>query len=280
MGDICGKVDDLRKEVELMKGQPPETHFEDDIYPSNSFLIPEQVPVPSRFNGEDTNYSVENFKFAVEMWFSCRQSTVGMLDYDKITWVGNLLGGNPAKWWSSIANLRMDQAPLHRTNLESFWSQLRSCFGRRKFPFEEELEFLALSQGETDIAEFNSKFRQLAACVDWSRERLESALYLSKLNPTFIRHLKSTPPMPKDIELLMDSTSLFDPSFLVSNKQPVGRFPHPQKMVVAKPERVCFGCNQPGHIRPFCPLQRNKPRFTPSNSPGALGPGKGPATRQ
>jgi hypothetical protein len=50
------------------EGPTPETHFEDEIYPSNSFLIPEQVPVPSRFNGEDTNYSVENFKFAVEMW--------------------------------------------------------------------------------------------------------------------------------------------------------------------------------------------------------------------
>jgi hypothetical protein len=67
---------------------------------------------------------------------------------------------------------------------------------------------------ELGIFEFNTKFRQLAACIDWSRDKLEAALYLSKLNQTYVRHLRSFPPMTRTVDSLMDSTSLFDPSFL------------------------------------------------------------------
>ena len=53
----------------------------------------DQNSIPNRFTGENSDYSVENFKFAVEMYLG-NQSTQNIHlvdDYDKITWIGNLL---------------------------------------------------------------------------------------------------------------------------------------------------------------------------------------------
>lgn len=38
-------------------------------------MFPEQVPMPNRFNAENSNYFVENFRFAVEMWIASRLSS-------------------------------------------------------------------------------------------------------------------------------------------------------------------------------------------------------------
>jgi hypothetical protein len=135
--------------------------------------------------------------------------------------------------------------------------------------FEEELRLLDFSQDNLGIFEFNTKFRQLAACIDCSRDKLEAALYQSKLNQTYVRHLKSSPPMTRTVDCLMDSTStsLFDPSFLNLGKGL--RLPVEKRAVsrdypikVGKPEVICFRCKRPGHshIRSSCPSLRDKSR--------------------
>jgi hypothetical protein len=184
------------------------------------------------------------------MWLASRQSSQDLDDFDKISWIGNLLGGNPGIWWSSIANLRKEHARQQRTCLEVLWLQTMNCFGRRRMPFEEELRLLDFSQDNLGIFEFNTKFSQLAACIDWSRDKLEAALYLSKLNQTYVRHLRSFTPMPRTVDSLMDSTSLFDPSFLnlgkglPAEKRVVSR-DYPIK--VRKPEVIRFQSKRPGH---------------------------------
>jgi hypothetical protein len=45
--------------------------------------------------------------------------------------------------------------------------RLRHVFGE---PFSDELDLLNFKQDEMMISEFNAQFRQLASCVDWSRE--------------------------------------------------------------------------------------------------------------
>jgi hypothetical protein len=52
-----------------------------------SVMFPEQVPIPTRFDAEDRNYSVENFRFTVDMWLASRQSLQDLDDYDKISWI-------------------------------------------------------------------------------------------------------------------------------------------------------------------------------------------------
>ena len=162
--------------------------------------------LPQKFNGEDLNYTVENFKFAVNSWFSNlnENSSELMDDYDKIGWIGQFLTGHPARWWATFGLEERDNAPPQRLSLVLFWEQMNSYYGIQKKPFENELTLLRLQQGDGDIAKFNRKFRQLSASIDWSKEKLEAALYMSKLNETFINHLKSTPPLPRNIDALMD----------------------------------------------------------------------------
>ena len=218
------------------------------------------------------------------------QSTHTLVDeYDKITWIGNLLGGKPGKWWSSFGLTTKDKAPAHRRDLEAFWEQLRLCFEKRRLPFEDELEFINFEQGGSDIASFNAQFRQLSAGINWSREKFEAAFYLSKLSGHYVNHLRSSPPMPESAEAMMASTSLADPRFMSlvtdSRKKGASSFPfrdnsNSQPVLVSKPERRCFECHQPGHLRPQCPLLRGKSRvgsFPPNKNTSQ---GKGPATRQ
>lgn len=102
-------------------------------------------------------------------------------DYDIISLIGNLFGGKTGKWWLRLGLLRKNQAPGHRCNLNEFWSELRHVFGERKFPFSDELDLFNFKQEKMTISEFNVQFRQMASYMDWSREKLEAALYLSSL---------------------------------------------------------------------------------------------------
>ena len=77
--------------------------------------------IPQRFTGENSDYSVENFKFAVEYWLVHSLGSTKVDEYDTITWIGNLLGGKPGKWWIRFALERKETAPEFRSNLERFW---------------------------------------------------------------------------------------------------------------------------------------------------------------
>lgn len=205
---------------------------------------------------------MENLKFAVEMWLANRLgSDVCVDDYDLISWIGNLFGGKAGKWWSRLGILRKDQAPEHRRDLESFWVELRHVFGERKLPFTDELDLFNLRQDKLTIAEFNSQFRQLASCVDWSREKLEAALYLSKLNSYFVGQSKISPPIPTNVIKMMEKTELADPQFMPILAQSSGGAESSRRVVqmgsVRKLKPRCQNCDKVGHIKPNCPLLMN-----------------------
>ena len=261
--------------------------------------VQEQLSLPDRFGGDREDYTVDNFKFATEIFLSQRSAALQFpREVDKITFIGNLLTGNPGKWWASFGRLTGVGAPSHRVSVDAFWAQLDHYFGSRKLPLEDEIELLGLTQSRLSIGEFNTKFRQLAACIDWDREKILAAIYLKNLNPVYIAHLKSSPPMPTDVESLMNSCALFDPSFLnvvgpgrlvnnpgrSSEKEAVG-FKEAAPRVVTSgryeaPTRRCYECHEPGHVRSFCPLLADKRSKGPQASGSEdLGPGKVPATR-
>lgn len=259
---------------------------------SVSYWVPDPSTTPAKFSGEDPKYTLVMFKFATEMWFggsSLLNDSVD--DFDRITKIGSLLIGHPARWWSSFGLLSREKAPVYRTNLLEFWKNMDSYYGVKKMPFEDEMALLNLTQRTRDISAFNLKFRQLSANIDWTKEKLEAALYLSKLNDMFITHMKSSPPLPETVAGMMDSTSLYDPRFMAmirnsSGVAPQQRVSHTktEDIRVSKRESGCFHCHNVGHIRSNCPMLKSKSSVATSGNNGGnnglAGQGKGPATRQ
>lgn len=125
-----------------------------------------------------------------------------------------------------------------------FWSELRHVFGERKLPFSDELDLFNFKQDKMTISEFNAQSRQLASCVDWSREKLEAALYLSKLNSYFVGHIKNSPLILKNVNKMMESTELADPQFMPFSGQTSGAVELSKRIVhigsIEKPEPRCY----------------------------------------
>ena len=123
----------------------------------------EPMSLPDRFGGDREDYTVDNFKFATEIFLSQRSATLQFpREVDKITFIGNLLTGNPGKWWASFGRLTGTGAPLHRVSLDAFWTQLNHYFGSRKLPLEDEIELLGLSQGRLSIGVRNFYSNRIA----------------------------------------------------------------------------------------------------------------------
>lgn len=234
----------------------------------------QKVSTPTKFNVEDSEYAVKEFKFSVESFIMNHPpvSEGPILDYDVISWIRQLLSGQPGRWWTTFGLATIEDGPSHRTDLKCFWEQLELKYGAVKKPFEDELVFINMTQGSTSISEFNKKFRQMSAIINWNdKATLEAALYISKMNETFFKHLKSTPPLPKTFEGLMLSTDLFDPTYLtlfpstrktkeaVSSKTTVK-----QKFAGVKKntsnEITCFNCGKVGHYKNQC---KEKEKETP-----------------
>ena len=131
LDEMNSKLDSLRGEVDRLKA--------DDLVERISKEVPAELKgqitiisqvgcvgswvldpstTPVKFSGEDSKYTVDMFKFAVEMWFgSSPPQNDSMDDYDLISKIGSLLIGHPARWWSGFGLLSREKAPVYRLNL-------------------------------------------------------------------------------------------------------------------------------------------------------------------
>ena len=248
----------------------PIVHVQPPLPPSVQYVVSESMPMPEKFSGSRKSYTVANFKLAFRRIQDNMPNRFND-DASRIKFIGNLLEGAARKWLDHIEMADSDNSFEILNNLDYFWICLEKHFGQKSMPFSNEIELLKYEQGTTRISEFNIRFKQLAASLDFNESAL-CAIYIKNLNDETVNFLKRTPPIPRKLEEIMERCAHLDSGFLSS------RSFNPRAMQVDAVSRsdvkklFCPYCKMRDHSIDSCPKLARK-------NAQSSGQGKVPATR-
>jgi len=259
---------------ENLHSQPPApipiVHVSSPSPSSVQYVVSESMPLPEKFSGARKSYTVSNFKLAVRRVLD-NMPTRFNDDASRIKFIGNLLEGAARKWFDHIEMAETDIAFEILNNLECFWMSLEKHFGHKSLPFANEIELLKLEQGNTRISEFNIRFKQLAAALDFNESAL-CAIYIKNLNDETVNFLKRTPPIPRKLDEIMERCAHLDSGFLASRSF-VPRAMQVDAVSRAEDKKLfCPYCKMRDHSINSCPKLARK-------NEQSSGQGKVPATR-
>ena len=232
------------------------------------YVVTEAMPLPDKFSGTRASYSVLNFRLGVQRVFENSPNRF-VTDPIKINFIGNLLEGNARRWLDSVLLCDSSESMLIRTDLPTFWATLERHFGIKPDYLASEIKLIRFSQGKMSVADFNTRFRQLASSVKFN-DFAFLAIYVSALNSETYAHFRRLGSNPTTLEQAMDLCRRVDVSGLDST---VTKFSD-REMQVDVLTSICNYCKLPGHFVKSCPKLVKK-----TDKPSAGGMGKGLATR-
>ena len=242
-----------------------------------------KLQMPNRYEGVPGK--CRNFLAQCELFFRSQPSRF-LVDESRISFILSLLSGTALDWAGPLIRTRS----IIVGSSDRLMKELISVFDHNITVHDAATRLMHLEQGRKSVAEFSIEFRSLASSTDWPEgplmtlfihalsepvrdalATLEPHTSLDALVQTAIRidnrvrertkerqsgkggsrHFQVSTPKNMGSPALSDSLDLGEPmqvdSALVKRSSNVRR----RKI-------VCYHCNKPGHIKPFCPdLQGN-----------------------
>jgi len=260
-----------------------------------------QVPPPRKFSGKDENYTIEQFRIQLELYFlNC--GGIFQSDSQKVHFILSLLEGPALSYVTPyIGTLETDDEPVWFYAPELLFQELERVFGTPYKKRQDEYLLSKLRQ-EGDITKYVTQFKILSANIEWNEPALAFAFRNGLSNE--IQDELARGEDPKNLKELMNKSIEIYQRFNSRRKEkswrsfdfPKGKStnkpqnqgsqgssssaskssgPEPMELDAVKPKKltkeereqrikdgVCLYCGKKGHFARECPAKKYRQSST------------------
>lgn len=249
---LVNMVEELRRENNLIKNHPT---FEP------------VVSLPAKFDGN--KYYARDFINQVKLIFQLQPSRYHN-DYVKVGFIGTLLTGSAASWFSPF----LEQNSPVLSSFDLFIQEFNAAFGDFDRAIVAANEIRALTQGQKSASDYASKFRQISSDLNWGEQALIDQFRRGLRND--VKDLMITLPYPSNLNEAVAYAVRCDNRLAErkleksQNYQPIRQNHMPIPMEIdylrykkltqeeknrRKSSNLCLYCGEPGHVVKSCPLK-------------------------